>query len=251
MTSRPLPAFQRPAVQAGVVLGAFALVLLLGHAGIRIRVPFGLQVLEVGLAIAGAIWAGHRGSAVLAGLGLSNWTRRGLLLAVFGSLPMALGLGLPEVRGTLGGVYEALRGALGPGTEGVGGALSALMTGALLAPIGEELLFRGYAVGRLVEAGWTRGRALLALDAGLAEALLSGLITAAGGVWYGWIFLRWGRSVWVPLLAHVCMNAWWILGEVGPTAGSGGLLPNLGRGLAIALITVATVRWTEREPAAP
>ncbi len=192
---------------------------------------------------------------MLEGLGLARLDRRGVLLAALGSLPMALGLSLPEVRGTVGGLWDAGRALLGPG--GIGDAAAAVFVGAVAAPLGEELLFRGYAVRRLRDAGWSRRAAILApgvlfgllhvpgaLDEGVGPALFSGAVTAAGGVWYGWLFLRWGRSLFVPLVAHMAMNTWWILGSVGPVAGSGGLLPNLGRGLAIAVITALTVRWT-------
>lgn len=245
--------FRNPASQVLVVLGLFAAVMLAGRLGLELTFPFALQVVEVTLAVAGALWLGRRGAALLGALGLSSAPRRGVLLALLGATPMALGLSLPALRATVGGAMEA---AVGGGGEGV---LTALLTGAVLAPIGEELLFRGYAVGGLLDAGWSRGRAFVvpgvifgllhvpgALAEGLGPAVMTGAVTAAGGIWYGWLYLRWGRSVWVALAAHMAMNTWWILGSVGPVAGSGGTLPNLGRGLAIALITVLTVRWTRQ-----
>jgi membrane protease YdiL (CAAX protease family) len=236
------------ALQTWIVLGLFGAVLVAGPLGFRPAVPFLLQAVEVALAVVGVLWAGHRGSGMLEGLGLVRFERQGALLAVLGATPMALGL--------VGGDPAAAD------DEGWKPLLTNVLTGAVLAPIGEELLFRGYAVRRLLDAGWSRGRAFLApgllfglfhvpgaLDHGVGPAVTSGLITAAGGIWYGWLFVRWNRSVWVPLLAHMAMNTWWIVGSVGPVAGSGGWLPNLGRGLAIALITLLTLRWTrEKSP---
>ncbi|MCB9777669.1 MAG: CPBP family intramembrane metalloprotease [Alphaproteobacteria bacterium] len=226
-------------IQVLVVLAAFAAVMLSGRLGVRIAVPFHLQGVEVALAVVGGLWAGHRGGAVLAALGLRRFERRGVLLALLGTLPMALAWSLPDPAAL---------------------ATADVLVGALLAPVGEELLFRGYAVGRLLDGGVPRARAFVlpgalfgllhmpgAWDQGPSAALMTGLVTAAGGVWYGWLFVRWRRCLWVPLAAHVAMNCWWILGSVGPVASSGGLLPNLGRGLAIALITVLTVRWTTKE----
>lgn len=234
------------------MLGAFAAAMLAGRAGLRPDLPFYLQGVELLLALAGAAWAGHRGLGVLAALGLTRAEARGVALAFFGCLPMAVGLDLTKLQAALSSA------------EALSALASSALVGALLAPVGEELLFRGYAVGRLREAGWSRARAFLApgllfgllhvpgaLEQGLVPAVMSGLITAAGGIWYGWLFLRWGRSVWVPLVAHAAMNTWWILGSVGPVAGSGGALPNAARGVAIALITILTLRWTTKhEPGA-
>jgi uncharacterized protein len=251
------PTRNQAAPQVGVLLGLVAVTVVLGALGVHLTLGIGLPPLFIGLALLGVLWAGHRGGAIPTALGLTTWTGRGVLLALLGATPMALGLDLPEVRGTPMGVYEALMAWFGSGRDGVGAAAAALLSGAVLAPIGEELLFRGYAVSRLREAGWSVRRAILvpglvfgalhipgALDSGLGNAAMSGLVTAMGGVWFGWLFLRWGRSLWVPLAAHAAMNMWWILGQVGPTAGSGGLAANVGRGVAIAIISIVTVRWT-------
>ena len=59
-------------------------------------------------------------------------------------------------------------------TGGLSELASGALVGALLAPIGEELLFRGYAVGRLLDAGWSRARAFI------APGLLFGLLHVPG-----------------------------------------------------------------------
>lgn len=227
-----------PVPQVLALLGCFSAVLLAGNAGLRLPVPYPLQIVELLLAVGGVLWAGHRGAGVLAALGLSTWTTRGALLAVLGTLPMAVGLAAPD-----GSAAELL---------------DTLLVGSLLAPLGEELLFRGYAVSGLLDGGWPRGRAIVAtgllfgllhvpgaLSSGVGPAVSTGLVTALGGVWYGWLYLRWQRSLWVPLLAHMAMNTWWTLGDMGPTAGSGGALATATRALAITIVTVLTLRWTK------
>jgi uncharacterized protein len=225
------------------------------HVGVSLRVPGGVPPLAVGLALAGVLIGGARGRGVFRDLGLTRPPTRGLLLATLGTLPMAAGLALPEFGTTLGDHYDTARTLLGP--MGIPRLLPALLHGALLAALGEELLLRGYAVRRLAAAGVHMRIALLlpgvlfglghlpgALDSGLMGAGMTVALTTAGGVWFGWLYARWGWSVWVPMAAHFSMNAWWVAGSVGPTAASGGFAANAGRVLSIALITWGTLRWT-------
>ncbi|MCP4871267.1 MAG: CPBP family intramembrane metalloprotease [Proteobacteria bacterium] len=74
-------------------------------------------------------------------------------------------------------------------------------------------------------------------------------VTGAGGAWFGWLLMRWGWSVWVPVAAHISINAWWVLFSTGATAASGGSEGLWSRVAAITFVTVLTIRWTD-EPAA-
>lgn len=252
----PLPD-RRALVEVGAILGAL-LLLLGGRAlGVGLNVPGGAQTACIALAFVGAVLARRGAGGVLPALGLGRPPGRGVALALLGTLPMALGLSLPEVGTTLGDHYETARSVFGAGPDGLPRLLRELARGAVLAAVAEELLLRGYAVRRLASAGLSTRAALVlpgavfglahlpgAWHAGAVSAGLTVLLTGVGGVWFGWLYARWGWRVLVPMAAHMAMNAWWIAGAVGPVAASGGWLANGGRVAAIALITWGTLRWT-------
>ena len=126
---------------------------------------------------------------------------------------------------------------LPPAGEAVGFALN-LLAGAIIAPVGEELLFRAFAT-----TAWARSlgdrRALIrgALffsivhvlnisGASAGEALELALVGFAARIpvalALGWLFLRRG-SVWAPIGLHATFNA--ILLIVGELAARSGILP--------------------------
>lgn len=128
-------------------------------------------------------------------------------------------------------------------------------------PIAEELLYRGLAVGVLVRVcGWHWLPACLwpALFFGLAHlgqgsdaAAIAGIvaITGAGGLLFGWLFLRWRFNLWPPVLLHVGLNTLWELFALGEDA-LGGWLGNLLRLGVVILAIVATLRMAPRRAAA-
>lgn len=125
--------------------------------------------------------------------------------------------------------------------------------GCVFAALGEELFYRGFLFGQLFRfGGWGF------LPAGLLNALVfaSGhlyqaddwagalgifAVTAAGGMWFAWLYIEWDNNLWVPVFLHFLMNLWWTAFEVSETAG-GGWMANLFRAATIA----ATVVWTLR-----
>ncbi|MEZ5031153.1 MAG: CPBP family intramembrane glutamic endopeptidase [Saprospiraceae bacterium] len=90
----------------------------------------------------------------------------------------------------------------------------------ILAPVLEELVFRGFLFGQLFRfAGWGF------IPAGLINALVFGAlhlyqasdlwsaigifsVTAMGGMWFAWLYIEWDRNLWVPLFMHMLMNAY-------------------------------------------
>ena len=146
--------------------------------------------------------------------------------------------------------------------------LGALWFGAIVAPFAEELFFRGFAFGELVRtARWNFWPA--AIITGLIfgavhfsgaigrESLIGAIgvvaITAVGGAWYAWLYLRWGFNLWVPIFLHALMNAPWILFVVDDTA-LGTWTANAGRAGTIVIATLLTLfgarsRWLR--PLAP
>ncbi len=97
-------------------------------------------------------------------------------------------------------------------------------------PVTEEIVFRGLAIGALMRlAGWRFFPAILApaLVFGLAHAVQGSqladsaaiiAITALGGLFFGWLFVRWGFNLWPAILAHIGLNTMWIVFVFGETA---------------------------------
>lgn len=224
-------------------IGVLALAFVGKAAGITLP-PLGALALWLVLAFGGAVVLA-RGEA-LALLGLTRFDARGVGVALAGSLLMLAGL--------------AIGSETGPHVD-----LAALWDAALRPGVVEELLFRGLAFGVLFwRAGWSFPAAMLSTgivfgafhipgavaNGTLDEAWGVMAITAAGGCWFAWLYARW-RSLWVPIAAHVAMNAWWVLYTAGPHAASGGSGALWGRVAAIVAITLATGKLTDEEPSDP
>jgi membrane protease YdiL (CAAX protease family) len=135
---------------------------------------------------------------------------------------------------------------------------------ALISPLAEEVLFRGYIFRQLyARAGWPFWAALLVNvipfawgHLGQAYRAGGGLLTIAGvlavtgfgaGV-FAWLFVRSGYNLWFVIGLHAVLNLYWYVFTVSNTA-IGGWLSNLARfatlGLAIWLSGVLAHRGTE------
>lgn len=187
-----------------------------------------------------ALWATHRMGPVAAAaeLGLTASPMRGLGIAFLATLPMLV---------TLAVLAEG----------GVRLVPQAMLSTAVVAPVTEEVLFRGYLFRQLYRHGsWTFVVAVLATGAlfGLAHVgtALRGnpmdllgvvAITTVGGMFFAWLFVRWNDNLWVPIGVHALMNVWWELFDVAPNA-LGGWGPNLARALAVAAAIALTLRHT-------
>lgn len=150
------------------------------------------------------------------------------------------------------------------GLAGTGGRFDLeplLIRAAVIAPLAEETLFRGYAFGQLVRrAGW--GVWPAALVTGLifgvvhlfnaevqahqlpGQVLSIGLI-AAGGIAYAWLFHRWRLNLWIAVGLHAFMNLWYALFDMGTTPiGSAWLIAS--RVAVVAIAITATELWLRR-----
>ena len=84
---------------------------------------------------------------------------------------------------------------------------------AVLGPLAEEVLFRGFLFGLLVQvARWRLSAAILfsAVSFGLAHEgnLAQSVSLATGGAVMAWLTHRW-RSLWPAIALHGAMNLWW------------------------------------------
>jgi len=89
--------------------------------------------------------------------------------------------------------------------------LVSLLVAWTLAAVGEEFVFRGYLLTRLAQVlggtprAWLAGVLLTSAAFGLGHVYqgASGVITAGlSGLVFGMLYLRAGRNLWVPMIAH-------------------------------------------------
>lgn len=123
-------------------------------------------------------------------------------------------------------------------------------------PVFEEIIYRGLAVGALIRwAGWRWWAACLlpALMFGIVHAgqgsdpaSVAGIvaITGAGGLLFGWLFVRWGFNLWPAILLHIGMNSLWIVFALGENALGGWL----GNGLRLAVVLGAVLLTLKMAP---
>ncbi|MDN5914053.1 MAG: CPBP family intramembrane metalloprotease [Pseudonocardia sp.] len=142
-------------------------------------------------------------------LGIRSTTLRWLLVAV------AAGL-LTKVV-TVGAIlaYQALTGdrsnpqeVLTNSAAGGGWQLAGLLLfGAVLVPLGEELLFRGLIYGSLRRYGVLLGLIVSSVLFGLAHGLNAVLVAAVVLGAVNVVLYERSRSIWVPMLSHTMFNA--------------------------------------------
>ena len=106
---------------------------------------------------------------------------------------------------------------------------------ALLSPLAEEVVFRGFAFRQLHRrAGWGFWPSVLVtalvfglvhVEGGRSMAQIAGifLVTAVGGALFAWLFTVWGDSLAAPFALHAAMNLCWQLFAVGESALAGWL----------------------------
>ncbi|MBI3141531.1 MAG: CPBP family intramembrane metalloprotease [Bacteroidetes bacterium] len=182
--------------------------------------------------LASLLLFGAKGS--MPALGLWASPVRGFALACVMVLPMFLG--------------AAITSPLSPGISWFDAIRKTFLAGFV-----EEFLFRGFLFGLLFRyCGWGF------LPAGLLGALFFGLghlyqgntpletigifmVTALGGLWFGWLYIMHRGNLWLPIFLHGLMNLSWYLFSVSHNA-LGGIGPNLFRGLTIALSIWISIR---------
>lgn len=126
-------------------------------------------------------------------------------------------------------------------------------------PFFEELGFRGLAVGVLIcLCRWPTLIACVwpALFFGAAHAWqgdtwqeVVGIvaITGAGGLLFGWLYVRWNFNLWPSVTMHVGLNGIWLLFDLGNNA-IGGWFGNALR-LAVVIGAIGLTLWLSPKPA--
>ena len=204
-----------------------------------------------GALIAIAVLAAGRPRRVRLRLTPSRVSPRAIVAMVIGTLALSQ---------VLESLVIALGAGRGPALEWVGRALAsasplglllAVLVIGLLAPVGEELFFRGYMLTRLREA-WRAGPAILvtALAFGLIHGESVHAVLAAGiGLFLGFVVER-SASVWPAVICHVANNTVSVLlsAWVGSPPGRG---VHAALVVGAGLVFGASMVWLRRLPPGP
>ena len=115
---------------------------------------------------------------------------------------------------------------------------------------GEELVAKlGITKGmKVLDLGCGDGTTAIPEATRGAEVLGIVAITGLGGLLFGWLFVRWGFSLWPPIFLHMGMNSLWIAFDLGENA-IGGLLGNVERVVVVVLAIALTLWLTRRRQA--
>jgi membrane protease YdiL (CAAX protease family) len=195
-----------------------------------------VQAMIICLCTVTVVWLFRGGlAAALADLGLRRGIVRGLAVGAVATLP------LPIIYAIWWRATFNAEVAVQVGVYGV------------IAAIGEELLFRGFAFGLLYRkvrlsfwlsiilptAAFAAGH--LYQVHGFRDSLAVTALTGIGSIWFGWLYVRWDYNLWVPIALHALMNSWWSVFNVSQTA-LAGHTANEARLLTIVLSVVLTLR---------
>lgn len=119
----------------------------------------------------------------------------------------------------------------------------------------EEILFRGFLFGQLFRSGRLGFFTAILLPSllfgmchlyqanDLMSALLTVAVTALGSLLFGWLYVEWNYSLWVPMSLHAFMDLSWTLFPVGVGGygATGNITVNIGRAITVILAVVITI----------
>jgi len=179
----------------------------------------------------------HEPKKILTAMGIQKGFFKGLGVAFFFTLPMLIGYAWVSGVGENGFATEM--------------NFRKFYWGIILAPLAEELFYRGFFFGQLYRfGGWGF------VPAGLLSALIFGsmhlyqandfgsavgifAMTGMGGMWFAWLYIEWGRNLWLSIFLHFFMNCYWGIFGMGSDA-AGGFYANIFRTITIIVSVIAT-----------
>lgn len=136
-------------------------------------------------------------------------------------------------------------------------SFEAVYNQAILPAVFEEVAYRALVLGVLYRIcqwkflpaillnGIVFGLAHLYQANDLTAALLTFAITFIGAVWFGWLYVKWGFNLYIPIFLHLLMNLSWVLFEVSPGA-AGNWIANVARLITILASVVITFHYTRQ-----
>ena len=216
--------------QSAIILTAFALFFATWYFNLGVKPFKGLIIsskslhytinyLISGLIPAAALMLLHKPCTILSTLGLARGFGRGLLFGVLCTAPMLIGYA----------VISSFNRTTSPDD---------MFTFIVVAGFFEELIFRGFVFGELYRTGrwgFLPAALLTALAFGSlhlyqghdwSSALGSFGITAAGSIFFSWIYVESDNNLWSVIWLHTLMNAPWILFSVSSSGAVGSLWAN-------------------------
>ncbi|HEX8025169.1 MAG TPA: type II CAAX endopeptidase family protein [Candidatus Limnocylindrales bacterium] len=238
----PSPVLLFAAIVAVTLLAAFLVGAPLEALGVQLDKPLGDLVLSI---VQAAVFIGMVALMVV-GPGALKWSDMGIQLPIGRALQALAGgavFAVPVVviTAVIAAGLVVLFGVTPPSplppTGTSSGLVLHLLVGAVVAPISEEIVFRGVAV-----TAWARempavtaivraallfafAHVLLVTGSSASEAASLAIVGAAGrlpiALALGWLYLRWG-TIWAPIGLHAAFNAILIVASelsLGPLGG--------------------------------
>jgi hypothetical protein len=133
-----------------------------------------------------------------------------------------------------------------------------LIAGTIVAGFVEELFFRGFLFGQLfkyTKLGFISSIIIGAMifatghlhqSQDTIELMGIFMVTFMGAILFAWLYIEWNYNLWIPIFLHSLMNLAWYLFDMDETA-LGGILPNVFRGLTIALAIIFTIFYKKKQ----
>lgn len=211
-------------------------------ADIRAGVSFALYGVDLLLIAAAIVLFGGAGRPSL--LALSGLRAPIVRPALFAALLFAPAAAIAALSAPVSDTFDAFE----------------IATGGVIYPLFEEIGFRGLALGALMTlCGWRFLPAALLPAAffgaahfwqGESPVEVAGVvaITGLGGLFFGWLFVRWGFNLWPPLFLHVGLNTLWTVFALGENA-IGGWFGNALRFSVVAAAVALTLGLAPRRTA--
>lgn len=198
-----------------------------------------INYVVAGMIPAAALWLLHKPREIIQSIGLADGFGTGVLFAVLATLPMLIG-------------YACI------GTFDREVSADHLLTRVVIAGFFEELIFRGFVFGQLFRYarwGFLPAALLTAVAFGslhlyqghdLASSVAAFAVTAAGSIFFSWIYVEWNYNLWCAIWLHTLMNLPWILFSVSASGAVGGMWANLLRAGTVAIAIGLTIAYKKR-----
>lgn len=172
-------------------------------------------------------------------LGVSRGFGTGVLFAVLATLPMLIG-------------YACI------GTSDREISADHLLTRVVIAGFFEALFFRGFSFGQLFRyARWGSPAALLTAAAFGSLLLYQGhdplsaptsfAVTAAGSLFFSWIYVEWNYNLRCATWLHTLMNLPWIFFSVSASSAVGGIAANVLQFGTLAIAVGLTIAYKKQQ----
>lgn len=198
-----------------------------------------LNYLTAGIIPLAALCLLHGWKAVAGSMGLSRGLGTGALFGLLTTLPMLAG-------------YAFL------GAPNRSSSADELFCWIVVAGFFEEVFFRGFVFGQLFRyAHWgflpaalltaaAFGSLHLYQGSNLVSSLGAFAVTAAGSIFFSWIYVEWNYNLWCAVWLHILMNLPWIAFRISSSGAVGDMQANGLRICTVFLAAALTASYKKR-----